>query len=53
MLPKMSGYVKKFKNKSGDTNKNDKLISLCIDDNNLLEKFKNILTKIEDLKILN
>ena len=30
--------------------KNNKLMSLCIDDERLLEKHKTILTKIEDLK---
>ena len=50
IFPKMSGYVETFRGKSGDKNQNSKLISLGIDDNNLLEKFETICTKIEDLK---
>ena len=46
----MSGYVETFRGKSGDKNQNNKLISLGIDDNNLLEKCETICTKIEDLK---
>ena len=42
----MSGYVKTFKVKD----KNNKLMPLCIDDEKLLEKYKTIWTKIEDLK---
>ena len=42
----MSGYVKTFKVKEGD----NKLMSFNIDDENLLEKYKAIWTKIEDLK---
>ena len=34
-MPKMSGYVKKFKVKEGD----NKLMSFCIDDKKLLEKY--------------
>ena len=41
----MSGYVKTFKDKSEDTNKNNKLMSLCIEDGKLLEKYKTIWTK--------
>ena len=40
----MSGYVKTFKDK------NNKLIYFLIDDEKLLEKYKAIWTKIEDLK---
>ena len=39
-----------FKVKYGDKDKNNKLTSLCIDDDKLLEKFKTIWTRIEDLK---
>ena len=46
----MSGYVKTFKDKSGDKGKNSKLMSLHIDDDKLLGKYKTIWTKIEDLK---
>ena len=45
-MPKISGYVKTFKVKEG----NKKSISLRIDDEKLLGKYKDIWTKIEDLK---
>ena len=50
ILTKMSGYVKIFKNKDEDKDKNNKLMSFCTDDEKLLEKSKTIWTKIEDLK---
>ena len=50
IMPKMSGYVKTFKVKDGDKDKNNKLMSFHIDDEKLLEKHKAISTKIEDLK---
>ena len=40
----MSGYVKNFKDK------NNNLMSLLIDDDKLLEKYKTIWTKTEDSK---
>ena len=40
-MPKMCGYVKKRSNK---------LMSFCIDDEKLLQKYKGIWTNIEDLK---
>ena len=46
----MSGHVKTFKVKVGDKDKNNKLISFHIDDGKLLEKYKAIWTKTEDLK---
>ena len=46
----MSGYVKTLKDKGGDKNKNNKLTFLCIDDEKLLEKYKTIWNKIEDLR---
>ena len=46
IILKMSGYVKTFKGKEGT----NKLMSFCIDDGKLLEKYKAIWTKIEDLK---
>ena len=49
IMPKMSGYVKTFK--IGD--KNSKLMSFHIDDEKLLEKYKAIWNKIEDLKNIN
>ena len=39
-----------FKPKDEDKNKNDKLMSFRIDDKKLLEKYKTIWTKAEDLK---
>ena len=47
-MPKMSGYLKTFKVE----NKINKLILFQIDDEKLLEKYKAIWTKIEELKIL-
>ena len=49
ILPKMSGYVKTFKAKNGDKGKNGKLMSFRINDEKLLEKYKTIWPKIEDL----
>ena len=46
----MSEYIKKFKVKDGDKDKSNKLMSFCIDDEKLLERYKTIWTKIEDLK---
>ena len=46
----MSGYVETFKVKEGDGDKNNKLMSFCINDEKLLEKYRAIWTKIEDLK---
>ena len=46
----MSGYVKTSENKGGNKNKNNKLMSLHIDDDQLLEKLKAIWTKIEEFK---
>ena len=42
----MSGYVRAFKVKEGD----NKLMPFRIDDEKLLENYKDIWTKIEDLK---
>ena len=44
MLPKMSLYVK-----VKDENKDNKLMSFCINDGKLLEKYKTIRAKIEAL----
>ena len=49
IIPKMSRYVQTFKIK-GDRDKNNKLMSFCIYDEKLLEKYKSIWSKIEDLK---
>ena len=48
ILPKTSRYPKTFKVK--DEDKNNKLMSFCIDDYELLEKYETIWIKIEDLK---
>ena len=52
VLPKMSGYVKTFNIKHGDKDKSNKLMSFQIDYENLLEKYKTIWTKIENLKYI-
>ena len=49
-MPKMSGYVKTFKVKEEDIDKNNTLMSFSVDDEKLLEKYKAIWTRIEDLK---
>ena len=49
IMPKMIGYVKTFKVED----KINKLMSLFIDDEKLLEKYKAIWTKIEGLKNFN
>ena len=46
----MSGYDNTFKVKDGHKDKNIKLMSLNIDEEKLLEKYKTIWSKIEDLK---
>ena len=53
IMPKTNGYVNTFKVKDRDKDKNNKLMYFRIDDKRLLEKYKAILTKIEDLKTLN
>ena len=50
IMPRMSGYVKAFKVKDGDKDKNNKLMFSRIDDEKLLEKYKAIQTKIENFK---
>ena len=50
IMPKRSGFLKIFKVKDRDKDKNNKLMSFCIGDKKLLEKYKAILTKMEDLK---
>ena len=50
IMPKRSGYVKTFKFEDTDKVKNNTLMHFCIDDENLLEKYKAIWTKFEDLK---
>ena len=46
----MSGYAKIFKIKDGHKEENNKFISFHIELEKLLEKYKVIWTKIEDLK---
>ena len=53
LMPKMNGFVKKFEVKDGDKDEIHKWMSFRIDAEKLLEKYKAIWTKIEDLKILN
>ena len=53
IMPKTNGYVNTFKVKDRDKDKNNKLMYFRIDDKRLLQKYKAILTKIEDLKTLN
>ena len=50
VMSKMSGYVKTFKVKERDKDKNNKLMSFCINDEKLLEKYKANWTNIENLK---
>ena len=50
IIPKMSGYAKTFKIKDGHKEENNKFISFHIEIEKLLEKYKVIWTKIEDLK---
>ena len=46
----MSGYVKTFKVKEGDKDKNNKSMSFRIDNEKLLEKYKAIWAKTEAFK---
>ena len=41
-MPKISGYIKIFKVKDGDKDKNNKLLSFHIDHETLLGKYKAI-----------
>ena len=50
ILPEMSEYVKTFKVKDKDKDENNKLIFFLIDVEKLLEKYKTIWIKIEELK---
>ena len=47
-LPKISEYIKTFKDKDG--NKHNKLMSFRINEEKLLRKYKAVWTKNEDLK---
>ena len=46
----MSGHVKTFKVKQIDENKNNIFMTFRTEDEKLLEKYKTIWTKIEELK---
>ena len=46
----MGRYVKTFRVKERHKDKSNKLMSLCVDDEKLLEKYKAIWTKIEDFE---
>ena len=48
---KTSRYVKTFKVKDGGKDESNKLLSFRIDHKKLLEKYKIIWTKIEDLNV--
>ena len=50
VLSKLSGYIKTSKDKGVDKNENNKLMSLHIGNDKLLEEYKTIWSKIEDLK---
>ena len=50
IISRTSRYVKTFKVKNGDKDKNNKTMSFRIDDEKLLEKYKTTWTKIEDLQ---
>ena len=50
VLPKMRWYVKIFWVKDRQKDKNNKLMSFCINDGKLLKKYKTTHTKIKDLK---
>ena len=50
ILPKMNEHVKIFKDEGEDKNGKNKLLSLRIDGDNLLQKYKTIWTKIGDSK---
>ena len=46
IMTKMRWYVKTFKIKEGDKDKNNKLMSFHIDDEKLLEQYEAVWTKI-------
>ena len=49
-MPKMSRHVKTFKVKQIDEDKNNIFMTFRTEDEKLLEKYKTIWTKIEELK---
>ena len=50
MLPKMSRYVRTFKDKGRDNDQNNRSISFRKDDDKLLKNYKTICTKIDSLQ---
>ena len=52
IMPKRNGYAKAFKIKEGHKDKDSELTSFRIDNEKLLEKYKAIWIKSEDLKHL-
>ena len=50
IMAKISEYIKAFKVKGGDKDKNNKSMSFHIDDEKQFEKYKAIWTKSEDIK---
>ena len=50
IMPKRKGYVKTFKVKDGNKDKNNKLMSFGIHDEKLLQKYKATWTKTGELK---
>ena len=48
-MTKICGSAKTFKDKGEDKNMNNKLMSLCIGDDNLFTKYKTIWTETEEL----
>ena len=49
IMPKINRYVKTLKVKDGDKDRNNTLTPFCRHDERLLEKYKAIWIKIEDL----
>ena len=50
IMPKMNGYIRTFKVKERDKDKSNKLMSFHTDDEKLLQKYKAIWIKVEDLR---
>ena len=53
VFPKTSGYVKTFKIKDKDKDKNNKLMFFRVDDGKLLEKLRPFGLRLKTYKILN
>ena len=50
IMPKVTGYINKFKVKEKDKDKSNKLMYLSIKHQKVLQKYKAIWTKIKDFK---